>query len=105
MGDFLAFRRMISPMIIQVLFWIGVGGSVIVGLISLGSGAVLYLRQLGNPNDAGFISAGTVAMFYGLIVLVFGPLVTRICCELPILLFRMNETLTDVRNGLVGPRA
>jgi len=30
---------------------------------------------------------------------VLGPIVVRIYCELLILLFRMNETLTEIRNN------
>jgi hypothetical protein len=43
-------------------------------------------------------------VYFGLLFLVPGPLVVRIHCELLILLFRMNETLTEIRNSLAAPR-
>ena len=35
MGDFLKFRKMITPVIIQILFWIGAAGMVIAGLVTM----------------------------------------------------------------------
>src|SRR5215211_4750089 len=80
MGDFFSFRRMITPIIIKIIFWCGVVISVAVGL--------------------GFIADGNVGL--GLAFVVLGPLSVRIYCELLILFFRMNETLTDIRNSLAG---
>ena len=76
-GDFLSFRKMITPVIIQVIFWLGVVGSVLVGL-----GAVLGGRGL-----------------YGLGLIVIGPIVVRIECELLILLFRMHDALQEIKAG------
>ena len=77
MGDFFSFRRMITPVIIQVLFWIFTAVAVIGGL-------VLLFR-------------GGAATAVGLIWIVVGPLVARVYCEILIILFRINETLTDIR--------
>ena len=33
MNEYLSFRKMITPLIIQILFWVGVAASVITGLI------------------------------------------------------------------------
>jgi len=87
MEDFLKFRKMITPVIIQVLFWVGVAGTVIAAL-------VVMAMSFGS-------SGGGAAQFLGgLVMLVLGPVVVRIYCELLILFFRMNETLTDIKNGL-----
>lgn len=87
MDDFLKFRKMITPIIIQILFWVGVGASVIGAL-------VVMALSFGS-------SGGGAAQFLGgLIMLVLGPVMVRIYCELLILLFRINETLTEVKNGL-----
>jgi hypothetical protein len=91
MSDFLAFRRMVTPIIIQIVFWIGVAVCVISGLIAMVSGAT---SQFG----------GGAQILIGLLLLVGGPIVVRIYCELLILLFRMNETLTDIKNALAGPK-
>ena len=76
MGDFLAFRRMITPLLIQAIFWVATAAAVLFGVGLLGR----------NPP-------------LGILVLVLGPLSIRVWCELLILFFRMNETLTDIRNA------
>jgi hypothetical protein len=75
--DFLTFRRMITPVVIQVIFWLGLVG-VLVGSVVMMTEEVLL----------------------GLGMLVGGPIVLRIYCELLILFFRVNETLTDIRTSL-----
>jgi hypothetical protein len=87
MEEFLKFRKMITPTIIQVLFWVGVVVSVIAGLATM----VMSFSDYGG-------GAGT--FFAGLLMLVLGPVMVRVYCELLILFFRMNETLTDIKNGL-----
>ena len=86
MEDFLKFRKMITPVIIQFLFWVGVGVSVIVALCMMVVGV--------TSNGQGFM------VLAGLVMLFLGPVFVRIYCELLILFFRMNETLTEIKNGL-----
>ena len=76
-GDFLSFRKMITPVIIQVVFWLGVVGCVLTGLGALLGGQGLY----------------------GLGLIVIGPIVVRIECELLILLFRMHDALQEIKAG------
>lgn len=87
MDDFLKFRKMVTPAIIQILFWVGAGISVLAGLIMMGSSFSRFV-----PTGATFFS--------GLLTLVLGPIAVRIYCEILILFFRMNETLTEIKNGL-----
>lgn len=77
MGEFLSFRKMITPIIIQILFWIGVVATVVGGL--------------------GLMIGGQG--FGGLLFLLLGPLFVRVYCEILILFFRMNETLTEIKNN------
>ncbi len=81
MGDFFSFRRMITPVIIQVVFWLGL--IVIVGyaLAILIAGEEAWVRVL------------------GVVYLILGPVLWRVWCEIMILLFRISETLTDIRNN------
>ncbi len=81
MQDFLAFRRMMTPVIIQVVFWIGVIACIV--------GGVDTILKSGDSS---------IKMSSGLATLILGPIAVRIFCELLILFFRMNETLTDIRN-------
>jgi len=85
--DFLSFRKMITPIIIQVLFWVGAAGMVIASLVTMVSSLSRYGSGIGG-------------FFGGLLMLVIGPVMVRVYCELLILLFRMNETLTEIKNSL-----
>ncbi|MDW8226379.1 MAG: DUF4282 domain-containing protein, partial [Anaerolineales bacterium] len=82
MEDFLKFKKMITPIIIQILFWIGVVGSVIMGLISIVGGANAHY-------------GGGAMVFAGILWIFLGPIITRIYCELLIVIFSINDTLTD----------
>ena len=85
--DFIKFRKMITPAIIQVLFWVGAVMSVLVGLVAMASSFGRY-------------GGGAAVFLGGFFIIILGPVVVRIYCELLILFFRMNETLTEIKNGL-----
>ena len=76
-ADYLTFRKMITTTIIQIIFWIGVAGVVVAGLASMGDSVI-----------------------GGLLIIFFGILGIRIYCELLIVIFRANDTLSDIRNLL-----
>jgi len=86
MKEFLAFKRMITPLIIQILFWIGAGLCVLGGLIAIISGAA-------SRYGGGGLVLG------GLLTLILGPLAVRVWCELVIVMFRMNESLTQIADN------
>ena len=73
--DVLFFDKMIVPKVIQVIYWI-----------------LLVLCVIGG------IGTMFQSFFTGLLILVFGPLMVRIYCELMIVMFKMNEALQDIRN-------
>jgi hypothetical protein len=79
MQEFLEFRKMITPIIIQIVFWIGAAMCVITGLFSITGGG---MRAVG-----------------GLMTMILGPIVVRIYCELIILLFRIYDTLNDIKDN------
>jgi hypothetical protein len=87
MEDFLQFRKMITPIIIQILFWVGVAVAVI---------GALVVMAMSFSSSGG----GAIQFLGGLVMLVVGPVIVRVYCELLILFFRMNETLTEIKNGL-----
>jgi len=91
MEDFISFRTMITPTIIKVLFWIGVAGSVISGLIQIASSFGRY----GN----GFL------FLSGLLIIIIGPILTRVYCELLMLFFRMYDTLVEIKDSLAKTKA
>ena len=75
--ELLLFRRMISPVILQILFWGAIGG-------------VLYgtyvLIELGN--------------WAWPLSLIFGTLMVRVMFEMAILAFRVYDRLGEVRDAL-----
>ena len=73
--DFLFFDKMIVPKVILIIYWILLVVCVLGGIITM------FQSFLG-----------------GLGILIFGPLVVRIYCELMIVLFKMNEALQEIRN-------
>jgi len=79
-GEILTFRRMITPTIIQIIFWLGVVGCLISAL-----GMMVSL-----PMGMGVIP--------GLLILVFGTLGVRIWCELIILAFRIYDVLNEIKD-------
>lgn len=87
MRDFMSFRRMVTPVIIQVFFWIGAVGAVIAGLTLIISGGTAEMSE-------------AEAVAGGVLTLIFGPLAARLYAELLIVVFRINETLTDISDQL-----
>jgi hypothetical protein len=81
---------MITPFIIQIIFWIGVALCIIFGV----SFIVIGSRFGSNGGPV-----------YGLLLLIFGPVVVRIYCEILIIFFRINETLTEIKHTLDERRA
>lgn len=78
MGNLLEFRTMITPAIIKFIFIIGLILILLGGLVDLASG---------SPGR-------------GLGVLLIGPLVLRIYCEILIVIFSIHERLGEIRDGL-----
>jgi membrane associated rhomboid family serine protease len=84
--ELLSFRKMITPMIIQILFWVGAGICVLMGLISLGTSFTRF--------------GGASTFFSGLVLIVVGPVLVRVYCELIIIFFRINESLEGIKKDL-----
>jgi hypothetical protein len=87
-GDYLAFRKMIVPVVIQVIFW------VLSGLVVLGGVGFLIFNL---TQRGGSPIAGIAVLFIGVPFYVF---LIRVYCELLIVIFRMNDTLTDIKNAV-----
>ncbi|MFD1414891.1 DUF4282 domain-containing protein [Oceanobacillus jeddahense] len=83
MNKFFSFEEMITPVIIKVLFWIGLVAAVIFGLITI---------------FTGIIEQEFLLMFSGLITIVIGSLLVRVYCELLIIMFKIYETLKQIRD-------
>jgi hypothetical protein len=88
MNDFLAFRTMVTPVIIQIIFWIGVIACLIAGAGMMVYGAYYYQLGLGRYLWRGFL------------LFILGPLAVRVYCEILIVFFRINETLTEIKHAV-----
>ena len=88
MEDFLKFKKMMTPIIIQILFWIGVAVCVIAGIIEIVSGI-----------NASYGGGGSV-VFMGILLLLLGPILVRVWCELMLVLFSIHDTLVKMKNKM-----
>ncbi len=79
MNDFLRFETMITPVVIQVLFWIAVVAVVIMGFITMGNGGW--------------------SVPLGLIIVLIGPIFVRVYAELVIVMFRINGHLREIEHN------
>jgi hypothetical protein len=68
--------------VIPVVFWVGVVICVLVGLMRLFVG-IQYVS--------------IVSLFSALFTIIVGPLLVRVSCELTILLFRIYDTLQEIK--------
>lgn len=82
MKDFLLFRRLITPVLIQVVFWLCFAFLVYAGIKDI------MLK----------------AYFTAVQVLIAGPLLLRVVCELLILAFRINTNLYEINQKLSSPQ-
>jgi hypothetical protein len=90
-ADVLLFRTMIAPAIIQGFFWVGV-------ILCVLTGVVYLIAAIGMLVDAS--QPASLALLQGLGalgIIVFGPPVLRICCELLILFFRIYDALKEIQ--------
>lgn len=93
--DFLLFRRMIAPLVIQILFWLGVFLSVVsaIGQVIFG---LVNIKQLG---------AGIILIILGaLATVIIVPFIFRLFAELAILTFRMYDRLCEIKDLLEKQR-
>lgn len=78
MDSFLTFRKMITPVIIQIIFILGVLATIIVGLVALMRGEILS----------------------AIVSILIGPIFVRVYCELLIVIFSINDRLAEIKEVL-----
>ena len=74
--DFLLFRRMLTPILLQIVFWLGVLACLITAVID-------FSQHCGTD---------------GLLALLLGPILVRVASEILILLFSIHELLNTIKN-------
>ena len=80
MGEFLRFETMITPILIQIIFWIAVAVAVIIGAV--------MIADRNGPSVLG-----------GIAVIIFGPILARIYAEILIVLFKINDHLRQIQHN------
>jgi hypothetical protein len=85
---------MITPVIIKILFWIGLIASAVGGIAVFISGLTPAFSGRRFPAAAFSILLGLLG---GILTFALGALITRINSELLIIIFRINETLTNIK--------
>lgn len=79
MGDFLRFETMITPVVIEVIFWIASVLTIIGGIVTM--------------------TRGGWSVLGGFLILILGPLAARIYCEILIIFFRINDHLRAIQQN------
>lgn len=86
MKDFFAFRKMITPTVIRVLYIIGIIILLVIGIVDIAQGA----------SDGDF-----KAIAMGVTVMILGPIGLRIYMEILIVMFMINDSVKDIRKAIL----
>lgn len=76
MNEFLTFRKMVTPVFIQVVFWLGLVANLGVSIYTM--------------------TRGGISILLGFLLIFLGSLMVRVYCELVILLFRIYDSLRAI---------
>jgi hypothetical protein len=79
--EYLSFQKLVTPIIIQVLFWIAIVVVIIAGIVA--------------------IAQGTVAQ--GIALIIFGPIIARVYAELLIVIFNIEREVRKISSGPTAP--
>jgi uncharacterized protein DUF4282 len=85
MGDFLRFETMITPVVIEIIFWIAAVIAIISGIVTM--------------------THGGWSVLLGFLILILGPLAARVYCEILIIFFRINDHLRAIQHNTSHPAA
>ncbi len=80
--DFVALKQYITPTLMPIVFWVGAGIAVLMGILTIIEGAT-----------GQFIAGATRArmVISGLITMIAGPVFVRILCEIVMTFFRRED--------------
>ena len=76
MKQFINYEYMITPGVVKILSYIGMLVALVVGLFGI-----------------------TVDPFTGIGTAILGPIAVRICAEILLIIFEIQKTLTQIRDG------
>ncbi len=89
MRRFFRFEKMMTPVLVEVFFWLLTCVSILVG--------VAFIVRWGLE----FVTYGYGAEFIllGCLLCIVGPVIARIWAELVIVVFKIHETLVEIRDS------
>lgn len=93
--DIFNFDKMLTPLIIKILYYLGIAGSVIGGIVVFFGGVIGAFT-----SDNGFISF-VGGILGGALIIFVGILTTRISSESTIVRFQINQNLAAIKNKMV----
>ena len=103
--DFLLFRRMITPVAIQIIFWFVLLGIFVEGLEALEvigpSNPLAFTAPSSpfHPGDSGTLARVSLKLRVFFTYFVFMPLALRIFCEALIVVFRVHGSLRQIETN------
>lgn len=92
--DFLSFRTMITLTIMQILYGVGAALVTLFGL-SIMFGGRIFAQSAGYDSGSSYMGMRG-GFFTGLLIIIIGNVLLRVWCEITIVLFRINKTLTNI---------
>ncbi len=84
--DFLKFDKMITPTIITIIYAVQVIIAILAGLGLIVSGII-------SPWGGGQL------IFFGLLVMILGPISARVFCEVTMVFFKINDSLKNINEN------
>ena len=85
LGEFLAFRRFATPVLVQIAFWVGALVFLVIGINTI------------EAADRGWAGTNGAMVWAGVLTIFLGPVVLRIAGELILVVFRINEQVQELK--------
>jgi len=95
LGDLFQWERFVAPTVIKVFYWLSVGISVLLGLAGI-------VTSLGILAFSPFV--GMILLITSVLGAFMGVITARIIAEFVLIVFRINEHLSAIRNQGSGLR-
>ena len=95
--DYLLFRRMVTPWIIIIVFYLGVAGILIYGVVQFIFAIVVVVSSGGRATGIGLALVYVLAALFGTI---FALIVWRVYCEVITTFFRILDNVREINEQL-----
>ena len=79
-NDWLFLKKMITPMVIQIIYWLGILVVIIFGLFTI-------------IKSFGAFGGGAIGLLSGILMIILGPIMVRVYCEILVVMFNIYEEL------------